>query len=290
MRTWSGSGTGDYPRTLTYRQAADVQPFANTLVNMDLTGAQIKQALEQQWQPAGAQPTVPAAGCVGGLHLHLRPDARPRGRGSPACGSTATPIDPAGDVLGDGELVPGGRWRQLRRLRRRARASRTPARPTCRPWSTTWPSSRRRLRCPSTTASAPSAWRSRPTLRRRTQPGGSVGVRALVARHGGAPDTEGRLGGGVAGRHRRSGPSRSTTSSGPTIFDEYGTASVERDPAGRRRRPGRRTWSSPVRSTGTEVLVPITVDGWRTGPGPEARSPRRSRRRRRRWSTARPRW
>ncbi|MFC7485589.1 ExeM/NucH family extracellular endonuclease [Knoellia sp. CPCC 206453] len=48
-----GSGTG-YPRVVTYRQAADVQPFANTLVNVDLTGAQIKAVLEQQWQPASA--------------------------------------------------------------------------------------------------------------------------------------------------------------------------------------------------------------------------------------------
>jgi len=48
-----GSGT-DYPRTLTYKQAAEVQPFANTLVNMRLTGAQIKDVLEQQWQPTGA--------------------------------------------------------------------------------------------------------------------------------------------------------------------------------------------------------------------------------------------
>ncbi len=36
--------------TVTYRQAANVQPFANTLVNMTLTGAQIKTVLEQQWQ------------------------------------------------------------------------------------------------------------------------------------------------------------------------------------------------------------------------------------------------
>ncbi len=48
-----GTGT-DYPKTLTYKQAAEVQPFANTLVNMQLTGAQIKSALEQQWQPAGS--------------------------------------------------------------------------------------------------------------------------------------------------------------------------------------------------------------------------------------------
>lgn len=45
-----GSGTDAFPRTLTYKQAAAVQPFANTLVNMDLTGAQLKTVLEQQWQ------------------------------------------------------------------------------------------------------------------------------------------------------------------------------------------------------------------------------------------------
>ncbi len=38
------------PRDVTYRQAANTQPFANTLVTMDLTGAQIKTLLEQQWQ------------------------------------------------------------------------------------------------------------------------------------------------------------------------------------------------------------------------------------------------
>src|SRR4051794_40179031 len=48
-----GNGGGS-PRDVSYRQAADVQPFGNTLVNMKLTGAQIKTVLEQQWQPAGA--------------------------------------------------------------------------------------------------------------------------------------------------------------------------------------------------------------------------------------------
>ena len=47
-------GTGPYPSDITYKQAALVQPFANTLVTMTLTGAQIKAVLEQQWQPAGA--------------------------------------------------------------------------------------------------------------------------------------------------------------------------------------------------------------------------------------------
>lgn len=49
-----GDNASGYPATLTYKQAATVQPFANTLVNMTLTGGQIRQVLEQQWQPAGA--------------------------------------------------------------------------------------------------------------------------------------------------------------------------------------------------------------------------------------------
>ncbi|MDX6372383.1 MAG: 5-nucleotidase [Nocardioidaceae bacterium] len=49
-----GTGSGAFPRTLTFKQAADVQPFANTLVNEKLTGAQIKTVLEQQWQASGA--------------------------------------------------------------------------------------------------------------------------------------------------------------------------------------------------------------------------------------------
>ncbi len=45
-----GNNAGGYPADLTYKQAAVVQPFANTLVTMKLTGAQIKTLLEQQWQ------------------------------------------------------------------------------------------------------------------------------------------------------------------------------------------------------------------------------------------------
>ena len=58
-------GHGRQPRRLpghlTYKQAAVVQPFANTLVNMKLTGAQIKTVLEQQWQrdAGGAVPSRP---------------------------------------------------------------------------------------------------------------------------------------------------------------------------------------------------------------------------------------
>ena len=72
-----GTGTGAFPRTLTFKQAADVQPFANTLVNMDLTGAQIKTVLEQQWQAGRCCASVPEAGHLQGLHLHLRPRHQP---------------------------------------------------------------------------------------------------------------------------------------------------------------------------------------------------------------------
>ena len=40
--------------TVTYKGAASVQPFGNTLFTMDLTGAQIKAVLEEQWQPEGS--------------------------------------------------------------------------------------------------------------------------------------------------------------------------------------------------------------------------------------------
>ena len=48
-----GTVADGYPEVLTYRQAANVQPFANTLVNMQMTGVQIKTVLEQQWQRDG---------------------------------------------------------------------------------------------------------------------------------------------------------------------------------------------------------------------------------------------
>ncbi|WP_084793098.1 bifunctional metallophosphatase/5'-nucleotidase [Glutamicibacter halophytocola] len=41
--------------TVTYQEAAEVQPFANTLITFNLTGAQIREALEQQWQPEGSE-------------------------------------------------------------------------------------------------------------------------------------------------------------------------------------------------------------------------------------------
>lgn len=45
---------GDDDGVTTYRDVATVQPFANTLFTQDLTGAQLKQVLEEQWQPEGS--------------------------------------------------------------------------------------------------------------------------------------------------------------------------------------------------------------------------------------------
>ena len=64
-----------YPASLTYRQAALVQPFANTLVNMRLTGAQIKTVLEQQWQPAGAARPFLRLGISAGFTYTYDPSA-----------------------------------------------------------------------------------------------------------------------------------------------------------------------------------------------------------------------
>ena len=83
-----GTGTGAFPRTVTYKQAADVQPFANTLVNMDLTGAQIKTVLEQQWQPGGAARPFLKLGISKGFTYTSDDSQARRARGSPGCGST----------------------------------------------------------------------------------------------------------------------------------------------------------------------------------------------------------
>ena len=103
-----GTGTGAFPRTLTYKQAADVQPFANTLVNMDLTGAQIKTVLEQQWQPGGAARPFLKLGISKGFEYTFD-DTKPVGSRITGMWLDGSPIVPATVVLGDGELVPGVR-------------------------------------------------------------------------------------------------------------------------------------------------------------------------------------
>ncbi len=59
---------------VTYAEAFAVQPFANDVVTQTFTGAQIKTALEQQWQPAGASRPILHLGISKGLTYTYNPD------------------------------------------------------------------------------------------------------------------------------------------------------------------------------------------------------------------------
>ncbi|WP_404288851.1 bifunctional metallophosphatase/5'-nucleotidase [Glutamicibacter arilaitensis] len=61
--------------TVTYKAAADVQPFANTLITLDMTGEQIREALEQQWQPDGSERSKLHLGISEGLEYTYVEDA-----------------------------------------------------------------------------------------------------------------------------------------------------------------------------------------------------------------------
>ncbi|MDQ1583282.1 MAG: 5-nucleotidase [Microbacteriaceae bacterium] len=73
--TFAATGAADPDGSLTYQEAAAVQPFANTLVTMNLTGAQLKQALEEQWQPATASRPFLKLGVSKGLTYTYDPTA-----------------------------------------------------------------------------------------------------------------------------------------------------------------------------------------------------------------------
>ena len=89
---YASTGPDDPDGNVTFAEAAAVQPFANTLVTMQLTGEQLTALLEQQWQPAAASrpflklgvsegfdytyvvnpvtPGSPPTGTVTGMHLN----------------------------------------------------------------------------------------------------------------------------------------------------------------------------------------------------------------------------
>jgi 5'-nucleotidase len=56
-----------------------VQPFANSVVTMTLTGAQVREVLEQQWQPAGSSRPFLALGVPKGFFFTYD-DAAPAGQ------------------------------------------------------------------------------------------------------------------------------------------------------------------------------------------------------------------
>ncbi|HEX6970216.1 MAG TPA: ExeM/NucH family extracellular endonuclease [Micromonosporaceae bacterium] len=78
---------------VTYAEAFAVQPFANDVVTKTFTGAQIKQVLEEQWQPAGASRPVLWLGVSKGFHYTYDPQA-PKGSRITSMSLSGEPVDP----------------------------------------------------------------------------------------------------------------------------------------------------------------------------------------------------
>ncbi|HXD27255.1 MAG TPA: bifunctional UDP-sugar hydrolase/5'-nucleotidase [Arthrobacter sp.] len=82
--------------TVTYKDVASVQPFGNTLWTEDLTGAQLKAVLEEQWQPEGSSRPKLHLGVSAGLSYTYTEDA-PRG-------SHITSMSFNGQPIADGDV------------------------------------------------------------------------------------------------------------------------------------------------------------------------------------------
>ena len=94
---------------VTYSEAAEVQPFANGLVTMTLTGAQVLAVLEEQWQPEGSSRPVLALGVSEGFAFTYDP-AAPRGAHVTGATLGGAPLDPAASyrVTVNSFLATGG--------------------------------------------------------------------------------------------------------------------------------------------------------------------------------------
>ncbi|WP_345472480.1 5'-nucleotidase C-terminal domain-containing protein [Glutamicibacter ectropisis] len=95
--------------TVTYQSAAEVQPFANTLITFNLTGAQIREALEQQWQPAGSERSKLQLGVSEGLSYTYIDDA-PAGKHIQEITFNGEPLDESATfrVAANAFLATGG--------------------------------------------------------------------------------------------------------------------------------------------------------------------------------------
>ncbi|WP_136055457.1 ExeM/NucH family extracellular endonuclease [Microbacterium sp. K24] len=106
---YASTGASDPNGNVTYREAATVQPFANTLVTLTLTGAQLKGVLEEQWQPAGSARPFLKLGVSEGLVYTYDP-AGAQGSRITSITLDGTPIDPAAsyNVAANSFLAAGG--------------------------------------------------------------------------------------------------------------------------------------------------------------------------------------
>lgn len=94
---------------ITYAEAAAVLPFANTLMTTQLTGAQVKTMLEQQWQPAESRRPFLALGLSDNVS-YTYDESRPAGERIANIVVDGAPIDPAATyTIGSGSfLIAGG--------------------------------------------------------------------------------------------------------------------------------------------------------------------------------------
>ncbi|MFS0852796.1 ExeM/NucH family extracellular endonuclease [Microbacterium sp. 179-I 3D4 NHS] len=106
---YASTGPSDPAGTVTYREAANVQPFANTLVTLTMTGEQIEGVLEEQWQPTGAARPFLKLGVSEGLVYTYDPTAA-QGERITSITLDGAPIDPAGSytVAANSFLAAGG--------------------------------------------------------------------------------------------------------------------------------------------------------------------------------------
>ena len=102
------SGT-EAPGEVTYAEAASINPFANTLMTVDLTGEQFITALEQQWQPEGSSRPFLKLGVSDNVSYTFDPDAV-AGERITSVTVDGAPIDPAGTytVTSGSFLLSGG--------------------------------------------------------------------------------------------------------------------------------------------------------------------------------------
>ncbi len=107
---FAGGPAGEGDGNVTYRELFDVQPFSNTVNAITLTGAGIKQVLEQQF-PSAARSSTLVLSTSDGFAYEYDP-ARPEGDRVFACSITigGQPVDPAGSyrVAANSFLVAGG--------------------------------------------------------------------------------------------------------------------------------------------------------------------------------------
>ena len=103
------TGGDEAPGEITYAEAAVVQPFANTLFTLTLTGAEVKQVLEEQYQPAGASRPFLALGVSKGFRYGFD-DTAPRGSRIHSLTLHGVPIDPAATyrIVTNSFLASGG--------------------------------------------------------------------------------------------------------------------------------------------------------------------------------------